>query len=187
MTDRIEVLTQRHTERTGHERISKRCWVRAGGIRGDGRHDPFSPTAAGRHQHRQQGGESGAGDTPRVRPRTCCKNICRACASAAGRLSIRKLWVHFISLISADGISRRLLVGFSGWTVGGAEVGPVDVWAHGFAAHFPTGELLNGRAVLGWNSSGEPLRHRTRRYPDDLSQLSLAADYLCGCLDWVHA
>ena len=41
--------------------------------------------------------------------------------------------------------------------IGGAQVGPIDIWAQVFAANCAAGGLFDGRAVIGWNTINAPL------------------------------
>lgn len=70
--------------------------------------------------------------------------------------------------------------------VGGAQVGPVDLWAHGFASHLPAGQPFDARAMLNRDAAGDPLRDGAGGDSKLASQFALASDDLCGTLDGIH-
>lgn len=92
--------------------------------------------------------------------------------------------------------SRGLLGGFGRriasadlWyvAISGAQVGPVDLWSHFFAADGAIGQALDAWAVLNWHAGGLPLTHGAWRDADHAGEDSLASEVLCGAVDWVHA
>lgn len=71
--------------------------------------------------------------------------------------------------------------------IGGAQVGPIDLGAHFFAANGAIGQALDARAVLYRHAGGLPLAHGARRDADHAGENSLASEVLCGAVNWAHA